>query len=157
MIRALAVGWAGVSSVDLFVYGTLMVPRVMEAVCGYAQPGVAAVLPNHRCRLVNGEVYPAIVPKQGEQVNGLVYRNLSDQELEQLDRFEGDMYRRGRVDIVIDRQTTTAQTYLLAAAFRQLLSDTPWDLEHFMVDGIQYFIAGYDGFSRATVGANPDD
>ena len=36
-----------------------------------------AVLTDHRCRRVKGEVYPAIVAAPGEQVSGLLYRDVS--------------------------------------------------------------------------------
>jgi gamma-glutamylcyclotransferase (GGCT)/AIG2-like uncharacterized protein YtfP len=143
--------------VDLFVYGTLMVPHVLEAVCGYAQSGLKTVLPNHRCRLVRGEVYPAIVPQAGEQVSGLLYRDLSDRQIDRLDAFEGEMYQRCPVEVVANGHTIAAQTYLLHPAFRQRLSETPWSLERFIVDGVEQFTAGYDGFARTTSHANPDD
>mgnify|MGYP001826716805 CR=1 FL=1 len=142
---------------DLFVYGTLMVPRVMQSVCGSTQKGVEAVLPNYRRRLVHGEVYPAIVPQRGEQVSGLLYRNLSDQEFNRLDIFEGSMYQRCRVEVVANGQPTVAQAYVLRPAFRRKLSDVPWSLEYFEVDGIEQFVTGYDGFLRTAVASDPND
>ena len=46
---------------QLFVYGTLMVPEVIRGVCDYQQPGESAVLDGYRRRVVACEVYTAIV------------------------------------------------------------------------------------------------
>ena len=144
-------------SLNLFVYGTLMVPQVMEAVCGHTQKGLDAVLSNHRRRLVRGEVYPAIVPLPGEQVSGLLYRGLSDEEFYRLDNFEGSLYQRRCVEVVVNGQASVAHAYVLRPAFRQRLSDTPWSLQHFVIDGIEQFVTGYDGFSRTAIAFKPDE
>lgn len=131
---------------DLFVYGTLMVPEVMRRVCGYAGTDEPALLHDFRRRRIRGEVYPAIVACVGEAVGGIVYRGVSDTQLVALDRFEGEMYRREVVTVAVGLRTLPAAAYTLAPGFRHLLSDVPWRLEEFMAEGLGRFLADYPGF-----------
>lgn len=137
---------------DLFVYGTLMVPSVMHAVCGYAGRGVAAVLPDFRRRLVRGEVYPAIRPCAGDRVTGLLYPAVSDTQLRRLDAFEGDLYRREGVKVELAKQLVAAQTYVICAAHSDLLSDQAWTVQTFIRQGLDQFMRGYPGFAGGAVG-----
>lgn len=131
---------------DLFVYGTLMVPSVMASVCGYRRSGIPALLRDYRCRRVRGEVYPAIIPWAGDEVNGLLYPAVSDRQTALLDAFEGDQYTREPVRLIVDGRLSRAEGYVLAAHARHRLSTAPWELQAFLRDGIDPFVAGYRGF-----------
>ena len=137
---------------ELFVYGTLMVPRVMAAVCGYRRAGEPAILTGHRCRRVRGEVYPGIIAANGEQVKGLLYRDVSALEITRLDAFEGEIYERCAVQVRLGSAVVQSQTYRLAASYRDLLSTEQWTLEGFLTDGIERFVANYDGFVKTGAG-----
>lgn len=131
---------------DLFVYGTLMLPEIMYAVSGYHGPGEHAILHRYRRRLVAGEVYPAIVEATGETVDGLVYRGLDGRQLARLDRFEGEMYRRLRVEVLVGAAAMQVQVYVLEPQFRHRLTDRPWSLEDFAERGLRRFCEHYQGF-----------
>jgi gamma-glutamylcyclotransferase (GGCT)/AIG2-like uncharacterized protein YtfP len=135
---------------DLFVYGTLMVAEVMRRVSGFDQAGDVAVLHGHRRRVLSGELYPAIVPWPDCRVEGLLYRGLEPGQLAALDAFEGAMYRRVPVDVVIRADRFSAETYLLRKSWGHLLSDEDWSLQHFVSEGLREFLAGYPGFVPAT-------
>jgi gamma-glutamylcyclotransferase (GGCT)/AIG2-like uncharacterized protein YtfP len=134
---------------DLFVYGTLMVPEVMREVSGFHGSGIPAVLPDHRCRLVRGEVYPAVCPHAGDSVEGLVYRGLTVEQMSLLDTFEGEFYERRTVRVVSGATHFTAETYILAPRHRARLSERSWSLERFLLEGITRFTTEYRGFARA--------
>jgi len=135
---------------DLFVYGTLMVPEVMRRVCGHGRPGEPALLHDHRRRQVRGEVYPAIVPRVGEAVGGILYRGMTPVQLAALDAFEGRMYRREVVTVVVGARVLAAASYVLAPGLRHLLSDADWSLDEFVANGLHGFLAGYPGFSASS-------
>ncbi len=132
---------------DLFVYGTLMLPEIMHAVSGCDAPGEPAVLADYRRRRVAGEAYPAIVEAAGETVEGLVYCGLGHRQLERLDRFEGEMYRRVRVGVTMSGVPRQAQAYVLQPQYRHRLTDRPWSLQDFAVQGLRRFVEQYQGFS----------
>lgn len=137
---------------DLFTYGTLMVREVMQRVSGYAAPGEAAALQGFRRRLLRGEVYPGIVPWPGEWVTGILYRDLTEQQLTRLDDFEGAMYQRRQVWLNVDGQRVAAATYVLVPAWHDLLGETDWALEDFLESGLQCFLSDYPGFDRNEAG-----
>lgn len=132
---------------DLFVYGTLMVPEVMRAVCGHTGPGEAGLLVDYRRRQVLGEVYPAITACKGESVEGLVYRNLGSVQMKALDLFEGELYCRALVDVRTRRSEAAIWTYVLAPEYRHVLSDEPWSLAMFRTQGLAAFLSAYKGFA----------
>jgi len=78
----------------LFVYGSLQVDEVMEAVTGRRFSGRPAILPGHRRRLLVGRSYPGVVPDPGESTPGIVFEGLASDDLEILDLFEGEPYER---------------------------------------------------------------
>ena len=57
----------------------------------------------HRFK-IRDRVYPAISPVDGESVEGMVM-NLTDEEIEVLDRYEGSSYH--RVSVTVTRSTST--------------------------------------------------
>ena len=135
---------------NLFVYGTLMVAEVMGRVSGCHQAGEVALLHGHRRRRLSRQVYPAIVPCPGGRVEGLLYRGLAPGQLAALDAFEGAMYRRVAVTVVIQAECFTAETYLLRKAWSHLLSDEDWSLQRFVAEGLREFLADYPGFAATT-------
>lgn len=137
----------GKMNTDLFVYGTLMLPEIMLAVSGHPGPGEHAILHRYRRRLVAGEVYPAIVEAAGETVDGLVYRGLDGRQLARLDRFEGEMYRRVRVEVLVGVTVMQAQVYVLKPRFCHRLSDQAWSLQDFAERGLRRFREHYQGFN----------
>lgn len=131
---------------DLFAYGTLMVPEILNAVCGCRRSGEPALLHGYRRRRVIGADYPAIRPWAGETVEGLLYTGLSDDQTDMLDAFEGSMYQRREVEISVAAGKQDAQTYVLAARYASLLSNQHWSLKQFLSDHVQEFIRRYPGF-----------
>ncbi len=136
---------------ELFVYGTLMAEPVMRSVCGHSFASTPATLHDFRRRRVSGEVYPAIIPCPGDQVEGALYCGLNATQLASLDVFEGTMYRRVMVDVVTGSGWRSAQTYIMSPAYRHALTDEPWSLDGFLSEGFGDFIGGYPGFAALGV------
>lgn len=131
---------------NLFVYGTLMFPQVMQAVCGYRGPGQAALLEGYRRRMLGDEVYPGIFPCAGDTVSGLVYPGLSPSQLHRLDRFEGETYERHTVRVAVGGRELGVLTYVMSPAWRHLLSDQAWDPGDFERQALAGFLSHYPGF-----------
>ena len=71
---------------NLFAYGTLMWPGVLEAVTGRRLKGVNAILEGYIRLRVKGQHYPVVVPSPGDSVEGILYSGLTEGELRALDR-----------------------------------------------------------------------
>lgn len=133
---------------QLFTYGTLMDPEIMAHVAGDTFPARPGLLAGYRRRVVEGEVYPAIVPDDTEQVEGVVYSDLTDEALTRLDRFEGELYQRLLVPVTRGGELIRVQAYVLRPEYGRLLSSTAWTLEQFLHSGKGAFTDHYSGFER---------
>ncbi len=129
---------------NLFVYGTLLVPEIWEAVTGL--PDLTchpATLEGHVIRRVRGAAYPGIhaAPGAVDPVPGNVHLDVSGEALRRLDAYEDRFYVREEVfPVVPGIGTVAAQTYLVppdhAAA---ILSEEPWSLEWFEANELDRF------------------
>jgi hypothetical protein len=88
-------------AIPLFAYGNLCFRQVLEDRIGHAWPGEyrAAVLEDHRIT----RTWPRYaVPSKGQQAHGFLLPDLTDEDLEKIDRYEGvhsGVYRRALVRI----------------------------------------------------------
>lgn len=95
-----------------------------------------ALLYNHcRHRVLDAD-YPAIIPQQGHTVRGTYVTGLTDDNIKQLDRFEGDQYLRQKVNVTVlsegqeKGEVVEAQTYIWSAGV-DYLEKREWDYEDF--------------------------
>jgi len=130
---------------DLFVYGTLMEPRVVERVLGRPFARTApAVLEGYRRFRVAGQAFPGIAPAAGCSVSGLLAQDLAE-HIGALDLFEGPSYERRRVNVVCDQETHSCFAYVLGPP--HLFTDAAWDLADFLANGdLERFLGDYPGF-----------
>jgi gamma-glutamylcyclotransferase (GGCT)/AIG2-like uncharacterized protein YtfP len=131
--RATAAAGSDPTDGDLFVYGTLLLAAVIEALIGRVPPRVPATLPGYRRYRVIGEVFPAIAAEPAARVDGLVYRGLDQAEWGILDAFESSIYTRVRVEVRTAPGTAmTADAYVIADDQAGLLQRAPaWSPEEF--------------------------
>jgi hypothetical protein len=118
----------------LFVYGTLVDPRQLDAVLGHPHGGerLRACLHDYQRVSVPGFEYSAIVQTQGERVDGILVMDLSEDDLRVLDLYEevqSGFYSRACVEvdawgcgprpIII-----AAQTYVAGPHLQRLLASS---------------------------------
>lgn len=140
---------------NLFVYGTLLVPEIWERVAGVS--GLAsrpARLRGHLIRRVRGAVYPGIVPAPKAEaaaeapVAGRVFFEVPDAALARLDSYEDDFYFRAEVRPEIPGLGDVAAEAYLVRPDRagEILSSEGWSLEWFERHGL-------DGFRQSLLSA----
>ena len=98
-----------------FAYGSNLDPAQMMRRCPDSVPLAPAILPQHRLafagRSGNWEGGVAlVVPTDGIHVPGFLYE-VSEADLEELDRFEGT-YQRGRAEVLLAGEATASWIYL---------------------------------------------
>jgi gamma-glutamylcyclotransferase (GGCT)/AIG2-like uncharacterized protein YtfP len=134
---------------SLFGYGTLEIPLVMQAVTGKSFRRTAAVLSDHARFLLQGETYPGIFPNHGSRVTGILYEEVDRDSLAVLDLFEGNFFRRERVQVTTpSRPRVDAYTYVVPAEHRPLFSTQPWDREAFISRHLEDFLPYCREFHR---------
>ena len=116
----------------LFVYGTLLMPAVLHAVCGRALATRPARLADFARYRLRGQVYPAIVREPGATTEGLLCAGLDEALWRGLDDWESRLYRRELVTVeCADGVALRAHTYVLALPHQQQLSTAPWSPAEF--------------------------
>lgn len=133
---------------NLFTYGTLMAPDIMEEVSGIVLESVEATLPGYQRFQVRDEQYPGIVVADDQKVTGILYLNVSADAMKRLDLFEGDMYRRESVTCDLGGETLPAMTYVVKEEHAHRLTSNAWDFDTFLKDGKQLFENMYNGFNE---------
>ena len=124
-----------------------MCPDIMENVTGYLPAGVPATLPGYGRYRIVGEEYPGMVPSPGGETPGVVYLDVSKEGLARLDQFEGDLYQREKVEILLqDGRRIEADTYVVKPEHHACLKSEAWDFEAFLKEGKAAFTRSYEGY-----------
>jgi gamma-glutamylcyclotransferase (GGCT)/AIG2-like uncharacterized protein YtfP len=74
---------------DVFAYGSLMLPQTMQAVTGRRFLSTNAVLKGFGRYRIAREIYPALVPEEGTEVKGVLYFHVDRRSLLRIDDYEG--------------------------------------------------------------------
>ncbi|MBA0049921.1 gamma-glutamylcyclotransferase [Streptomyces sp. AJS327] len=82
----------------LFVYGTLLFPRILRALLGRAPARRPATAPGWRAAALRDRPYPGLVPAAGT-VRGRLLTGLTPAEWRLLDDFEDDDYELRRLHL----------------------------------------------------------
>ncbi len=136
---------------NLFAYGTLMDPEIMRRVSGFESRSLRAVLFGYVRKALRGEVYPAITPRRGASVEGILYFDLPPEAVERLDRFEGALYKRTEVVAVLEGgkpEEVDALAYVIVPEHLDRLSERGWSFEKFLHSGKGRFQRSYEGYGK---------
>jgi gamma-glutamylcyclotransferase (GGCT)/AIG2-like uncharacterized protein YtfP len=136
-------------NLNVFAYGTLMIPSVMHAVTARHFRSQKAILRDYARFRVKGESYPGIIPVTDAITEGIIYFNVNEFSLDKLDTFEGNLYERTRVRVETEEKTIQmAQAYVIPSKYLGYLSRTAWDVEEFIKKDLEMFLMTYSGFSK---------
>jgi gamma-glutamylcyclotransferase (GGCT)/AIG2-like uncharacterized protein YtfP len=137
----------------LFAYGTLMCEEIMGEVSGCRLSSATGLLKGYRRLRVKDEPYPAIVPDADSRIHGTLYRNVPAPAWERLDKFEGGMYARRQVQIVLgDGTSCAADVYVAKPEFLDRLEASEWDYAEFLRSGKARFQKDYKGYRSLPLG-----
>lgn len=133
----------------IFTYGTLMLPEVMVAVTRQRFEYALAELDGYARYCIEGAPYPGLVPETDAATDGVVYFDVDPATVARLDAFEGDAYRRVRVEVcTVEGARVAAEAYVLVPAHRHRIVRQTWSLEAFQTEHLNDFMLGYPGFGR---------
>lgn len=138
---------------NLFAYGTLMCSDIIAATSGFKLPSVSGTINGYRRLRVKGEDYPAIIMDESASVEGLLYMDLPEAGWKRLDRFEGEMYFRARVEVKSNNgEIIPAETYVTRREYFDLLLDDEWDFDEFLGKNKKRFEKSYKGYDALKAG-----
>jgi gamma-glutamylcyclotransferase (GGCT)/AIG2-like uncharacterized protein YtfP len=131
------------AGISLFVYGTLVLPEVMEAVAGRAFASRPAELPGFAPVRRRNPGFPGHAPRPGATTSGRLCEGVGWAALELLDDFEGDLYERLRLPVrPSGGAAEEAHVYVIRPEHRDLLTPEPWDPQYFAERHLSAYLAG---------------
>ena len=134
---------------NIFTYGTLMIPEVMAAVTTRKFRSIDAILKGYARFTVQGESYPGIIPAADAVTIGIIYVGVDGWSLERLDAFEGDLYQRTPVRVETEKEDIlNAETYVIKPRYRSCLSSKEWNAKEFVRKHLASFLKTYSGFKK---------
>ena len=119
---------------SIFVYGTLMSQRIRNGMLRKEHPDFTpAYLKDHQRFSISGVRYPALCRVPGETVEGVLIRNLTEDDVIALDEFEGDEYVRTQVTCNLKDTDEAVDTwvYMWRAGRSDPLLGKVWSHEEF--------------------------
>ena len=133
---------------NVFAYGTLTFAQVMETVTGMAFTCESALLPGFARYGLRGESYPALVPEAARATDGILWRDVDDASLQQLDAFEGAWYERAIVSVLVgdppdESAPVEAVTYVLVETQHRRLNRRRWSRDRFETHHLAQFLKWY--------------
>ena len=132
---------------NIFAYGTLIIPEVMRRVTDGQFRCQEAFLRGYARFRVRRQSYPAIIPFPDKETDGVVYFDVDDASVQRLDAFEGTLYMRTEVNVETEtREWVEAETYVMRWAERKRLTAEPWDELEFRDQHLAQFLSTYRGF-----------
>lgn len=134
----------------VFTYGSLMFSEVWEGVVEGRYAASEGTVSGYSCLGIVSETYPALVPGDGV-VEGVLYFDVNEKDLQRLDRFEGDEY--DRITLPVRRGDGTelpAETYVFKSVLAHRLNGEAWCVDTFRTTGIRTFVSQYVGFSAVS-------
>jgi AIG2-like family. len=126
-----------------------MFDRVWSRLVNGHYTAIPATLHGYQRLAVKDEEYPVAVAEPTATITGMLYLNISPDDIAQLDKFEGDYYTRLPTPVItIKGVIYPAETYILKPAYQHIATANTWDEEFFRTHGIEQFIARYQGFTK---------
>ncbi|MDF7822959.1 gamma-glutamylcyclotransferase [Pontiellaceae bacterium B12227] len=120
---------------NLFAYGTLMWPEVLEAVMGRRMTGGSSTLPGYTRLRAKERHYPVVIQCLEDSVEGVLYTGLTEREFQCLDAFEGEEYDR----IEVELGGVRAQVYVLSNAWKHIATHEPWTPDQLRPEHVALF------------------
>ncbi|KAF5611507.1 uncharacterized protein FSUBG_2341 [Fusarium subglutinans] len=146
----------------VFIYGTLRARPLLawaltgdaantELISALSRP---AKVHGYARYTVRSRDYPAVVKKDGHEVDGDLLVLETKSMRKKLDDFEGETYTPTSVDVVLDDGSVVEADMYVWAGDQDALTDEPWDLDIFVKDRLEDWVGLYEGMEM--VGEDED-
>lgn len=134
---------------NIFTYGTLMIPSVMNAVTAAFFRSQKAILKGYARFTVKGQSFPGIIAVPDAITDGIIYFDVDKSSLQRLDAFEGDLYKRTPLRVESQGgEMLPAEAYVIRRKYKDYLSLQKWDVNEFIQNGLAAFLNTYPGFTN---------
>ncbi len=129
---------------NLFTYGTLMFPEVWKRINIGEFASQPATLYEFAIYRIRDAVFPGLVRgSASDQVRGLVYFDLDEETLFEIDTYESNLYERVPVAVTLDNGSQlSCETYRVLDSCRDVITEEPWDASRFEQEELEKYLQG---------------
>ena len=124
---------------NIFVYGTLLLPAILERLTGKSFKTSSAVLSGYKRFCVINCDYPAIIRLDDSKTMGLIIEKTDDSTLAVLSFYEGDEYEIRKVIVLLNGKPEDALTFVWVKG-NEYLEDKEWDLTNFEINSLEHYL-----------------
>jgi gamma-glutamylcyclotransferase (GGCT)/AIG2-like uncharacterized protein YtfP len=132
--------------INVFTYGTLMVEEVWFKVLKTKHKSKAGTLVGFERKKLSGKTYPGMVKNNNAKTEGVIYFDISIDELASLDDFEGEEYTREKVSVSSGDKTIECFAYIYKDEYKSNILPAEWNFEDFLKKGLNIFLLNYKGW-----------
>jgi len=120
-----------------------MFPEVWQRIDVGEFPSQPAALPGFAIYRVKDAVFPGIVRAEpNDMVSGLLYSNLDEDTLFELDAYESDLYERIAVIAATENGPLECTAFVIPDSRREALTNEPWDAKRFEQHELKRYLHG---------------
>jgi gamma-glutamylcyclotransferase (GGCT)/AIG2-like uncharacterized protein YtfP len=124
---------------NLFVYGTLCFPEIVEKLTGKSFQTENAVLKGYERKRIRNTDYPAIIKNENSEVEGLLLWNVDKRSLKIFSFYEGDEYASFELTVIVNSKHTKAKVFVWISNINDL-ENLDWDLDEFAKKSLNTYI-----------------
>ena len=133
---------------NVFAYGILMLPQVVEALTGNLFTPRPAILHGYSRYIFKGKCYPGIIEDMNGTVEGELYLDIDDRTLSIIDWLEDTIYERHLSTVKAGNEIIQAITYVVSEKHKHKLDNTAWRLEKFIENDADIYIQKCIGYRK---------
>ena len=128
---------------NLFTYGTLMFPEVWQRIGLSDFSSHPATLPGFAIYRLKDAVFPGIVrANPHDHVSGLLYLDLDEDAMFELDAYESDLYDRIPVIAATEAGPIECTAFVIPDSRRHVLTNESWDAQSFREKQLAKYLHG---------------
>lgn len=121
-----------------------MFPAVWERISLGEYPSVAATLQGYAIYRVKNAVFPGIIESNADdQVQGVVYYDLDEQTMFELEMYESDLYERVSTEATtVQGNVVPCEVFRIPLSRKDVLSNETWDPRSFEQHNLNRYLEG---------------
>ncbi len=126
---------------NLFAYGTLRLPEVIEALLGKKLESEPFQVTNFIRKTMRGQIYPGVIHSKGAIVDGSLYVGIDDYSMHVLDTFEDEVYERQLISVNSSiNGIVEAKIYVVPETHVSILGENDWNIEEFRAGHLASYV-----------------
>lgn len=133
---------------NIFTYGTLMSEEIWNNVVIAKYKFDKAKLSGFGKKKLKDREYPGLIRCEGSITDGVIYYDVAEEDVNRLDKFEGEEYERVKVIVEKDSDAIEAFTYLYKNEFSENILRLEWSYDDFLKNGFESFRNKYKGWGK---------